>query len=92
VQKLVIGGGVEAADVNIAVSMNSILQALLDRLRVAGRREDSRDRLGNRRVLLEESKEVFINGLRRLGSHNLLRGRSRVARSKDGNPRRAAAL
>jgi len=62
VQDLVVRGGVKAADVNIAVAIDSILQALLDGLGVRWWSEHCRDS----RVLLEQSDEVLVDCCRSL--------------------------
>ncbi len=92
VQKFVVRGGVEAADVYIPIAMDPILKALLNGLGVARRSEHRRHGLGDWRVVLEESKEVFFKRLRSLRRHDLLRGRGRIARPENRNSRSAPAL
>lgn len=92
VEKFVVGGRVKAPNVDIAVAMNSILQTLLNGLGVGRRREHGGDRIGNRGLLLEQLKEVLVNGLRGLGHHDLLGRRRGVARPEDCNSGRTAAL
>jgi len=62
VQDLVVRGGVKAANVNIAVAIDAILQALLDGLGVRWWSEHCRDS----RVLLEQSDEVLVDCCRSL--------------------------
>lgn len=54
VQQIVVRGGMQATDVDIAVAMDAVLEALLQALDVAGRGEDRRHSLRDGRILLQE--------------------------------------
>jgi hypothetical protein len=51
VEKFVVSGRVKATDVDVAVSRNSVFEALLKALHLTRRSEDRRDRLRDSRAL-----------------------------------------
>lgn len=54
-QQLIVSGGMKATDVNVAIALNAVLEALLDGLGVSGRGEHGRNRIRDWRILLEQS-------------------------------------
>lgn len=88
-QQLIVSGGVKATDVDVAVALDAVLQALFDGLGMSGRGEHGRDRVGNGRILLEQSQQLLVDDRGGLGNaargNDLLRGRSVEAGADHSN-------
>lgn len=95
-EQLIVSGGVKTTNVNVAVSGNAVLHALLEALHLTGRGEDGRNSLGNRWFLGKDLVESSlrhdhgslgsING-QRSHSHLLGRGSGIDRAIKAGNTR-----
>jgi hypothetical protein len=81
-QQLIVGGGVKAANVDIAITRDSVLETLFKALHVTCRRKDRGYCLWNTRVLDQELIQHTIRDRRRLwlvrslsvvGNHKLVR-------------------
>ena len=88
-QQLIVSGRMKATNVDVPIALNAVLQALLDRLGVSRRGEDGRNRVRDRRVLLEKSQELFVDSRSGLGNaargNDLLRRRSVEAGADHSN-------
>ena len=71
----------KASDVHVAIAVDSVVEALINRLGVRKGGKHRRNSLGDGRVLLEKVDDALLDGLRRLGlDDQLLRRRSIVSR------------
>lgn len=88
-KQLIVSGGMKATDVNVAIALDAILQALLDRLGMSRRSEDGGNRLGDGWILLQERQQLLIDDRGGLGNaargHDLLRGGSVEAGANHSN-------
>lgn len=68
-EKLIVGGGVKAADVDVAVARDAVLEALLEALHLTGRSEDGGNSLRDRRLPIQKSNQGRLRdgGRDRLG-------------------------
>ena len=86
----------KAADVNVAIALDAVLQALFDRLGMSGRSEHGRNRVGDGRALLEQSQQLVVDNRSRFGNaarrNDLLRGRSVEAGANHSNATITAAV
>lgn len=89
-QQVIVSGGMKATDVNVAIALDAVLQALLDGLGVSGRGEHSRNCVRNGRALLEQGQQLLVDDRGGLGNaargNDLLRGRSVEAGADHSNP------
>ena len=85
-KELIVRGRMKTANVHVAIPVYPVLEALVNRLCMRGRREDGGDSLRNGGLLLEKVDDIFLHGLRRLGRNDdLLRRRSVVSRAENGH-------